>query len=138
MKVNIRDKHGQTPLHYAAHLGKASFAELLLKHGANPNLQQHNYLTTPLHHAVVAQTVEVIQVLVAHKDTDIMIENTKKETALHMATSISSEKVSLEVMRALLSGNRVIYFQGVVSVPSPLHLAVSHHSLLEFLLEKNI
>jgi hypothetical protein len=49
--VNARDERGQTPLGVAVEGGQKEIAELLLEHGADPNLA-NGYGNTPLHHAV--------------------------------------------------------------------------------------
>lgn len=51
LNLNIQDKEGKTPLHYAVKLGWAfPFYELLI-HGADPNVRD-NVGKTPLHYAV--------------------------------------------------------------------------------------
>jgi|GEM_PF-1247751 len=49
--VNARNSAGQTPLHYAAHYGRAAHVELLVKTGADINIQDYRG-DTPLHAAV--------------------------------------------------------------------------------------
>ncbi|KAG9390846.1 Ankyrin repeats (3 copies) [Carpediemonas membranifera] len=49
--VNIRDKNGHTPLFNLAHGNARAAAQLLLDHGADPNVTTHSGMT-PLHVAV--------------------------------------------------------------------------------------
>jgi len=49
---NVRNNDGLTPLHYAAWKGHHKVVELLLEHGADPNMQENKYGYTPLHDAV--------------------------------------------------------------------------------------
>ncbi|CAB0029689.1 unnamed protein product [Trichogramma brassicae] len=48
VKVNVRDRKGNTPLYYALFYRRRNLVQLLLKNGANPNLPYANGLT-PLH-----------------------------------------------------------------------------------------
>jgi FOG: Ankyrin repeat len=47
---NVRERHGVTPLHYAARNGHLDVVEFLLEHGADPNVQDNDG-KTPLHYA---------------------------------------------------------------------------------------
>lgn len=85
--LNLFNKQGETPLHVASLGGLETLVEMLLKAGANPNLQtakpslfpaprksQHEeadaddvYKQTPLHLAIINQHEKVIEVLLDHK-----------------------------------------------------------------------
>uniref|UniRef100_A0ABD2XJM1 Uncharacterized protein n=1 Tax=Trichogramma kaykai TaxID=54128 RepID=A0ABD2XJM1_9HYME len=54
LQVDVQDKKGYTPLHYALSHGNKNMTELLLKRGANPNLT-NNDASTPLHVAFDAE-----------------------------------------------------------------------------------
>ena len=49
--MNQKDSQGGSPLHFAVTEGEHKNVELLIKHGANVNLQDEG-LMTPLHQAV--------------------------------------------------------------------------------------
>jgi len=51
--VNVKDRHGSTPLHAACAAGHFGIAKLLLDHGANPEARNVND-RTPLHIAAVS------------------------------------------------------------------------------------
>ncbi|RYY12094.1 MAG: hypothetical protein EOO04_34135 [Chitinophagaceae bacterium] len=40
LQLSNKSKIGETPLHYAAEIGKPEFISLLLKNKANPNIRQ--------------------------------------------------------------------------------------------------
>ncbi len=51
--INVRDKHGNTPLHKAASMGHFASVSLLLKHGAEPNAV-NKHMQTPLHQLCIS------------------------------------------------------------------------------------
>jgi len=50
-ELDIKDKDGKTPLHYASELGQDDTLEILINHKANPDIQD-NKGRTPLHLAI--------------------------------------------------------------------------------------
>lgn len=50
---NETDEHGLTPLHLVALYNKPEIADILLQHGANPNLRNYEPEDTPLHKVAV-------------------------------------------------------------------------------------
>ena len=46
--VNVRDTLGRTPLHYASELGQDDNLEMLLNHGADPNVMDTETKKSPL------------------------------------------------------------------------------------------
>lgn len=55
-KINKRDKQGNAPLHYAASQANQEISAILINAGADVNVQNKKYQTTPLHD--LARTVE--------------------------------------------------------------------------------
>lgn len=49
LSINCRDSKGFTPLHQAALVGHMVMVELLLAHGAQPEVTTKQTLQTPLH-----------------------------------------------------------------------------------------
>jgi len=80
---NIRDKDGNTPLHFAASRGCAEVARLLLEHGADPNAQDINGWT-PLHDAAYWGHVDVVRLLL-ERGADPSIRNRDGKTPLDIA-----------------------------------------------------
>ena len=74
--VNITNRLGESPLHWAAFKGLAKLTQSLLVKGSDPNLQtvfkstdqeEGYYRQTPLHTAIVYRQLEVIDVLLSRE-----------------------------------------------------------------------
>ncbi|CAL1548181.1 unnamed protein product, partial [Lymnaea stagnalis] len=85
--VNLRNMHGQTPMHCAVKRRKYDVLNLLLQHGANVNMKDL-YGDTPLIAALKVSEVSLILRLLAAK-ANVNLQNKKGKTALMYATSIS-------------------------------------------------
>lgn len=79
------DADGQTPLGYAASLGNAEMAQLLLRYNA-PVDRRDQFGNTPLHWAAERGSVDIMRMLVAAKAT-IDVQNQQGITPLMMAAS---------------------------------------------------
>jgi len=81
---NVKDKNGQTSLHYAsAEYGYSYFIEILLKHGAKINETDKN-LRTPLILAVARENYDSVKILLNYK-LDINHREKYGKTALYYA-----------------------------------------------------
>ncbi len=65
--ANTHDDTGATALHVAAYVGNVDAANLLLKHGANPNAECTNVIAgpTPLHYATYRAQVPKAAIIIA-------------------------------------------------------------------------
>ncbi len=64
--VDQVDKDGWTALHYAARFGKRKSVLLLIQKGANLNKLDMLYEDSPLHHAVIGNHLEIVDLLLKH------------------------------------------------------------------------
>jgi hypothetical protein len=80
---NIRDRSGNTPLHFAASEGCVEVARLLLEHGADPNAQDKSG-KTPLHVAASNGHVDVVKLLLVH-GADPTVKDKDGKTPLDLA-----------------------------------------------------
>jgi ankyrin repeat protein len=63
IKIDLVNKHGQTPLTLSARRGDLEAMTLLLEHGANPNIVAGKSASTPLHHAAAVGQLEAARLL---------------------------------------------------------------------------
>jgi len=86
----VLDPYHYTPLHQCIHLIQLDKAKLLLQHGANPNIPNVNQ-DTPLMTAIENdwnnkyERVEMLRLLITHKDTDLRLTNKEGKTARDIA-----------------------------------------------------
>jgi len=97
--VNVQDNEGKTPLYSAViHDSCTAIPKYLLEHNADPCIATKEGFT-PLHNAVLNGSKDNVDLLFS-AGYDVNIQNCKKQTALHLATSdlILSTKVSFVSM----------------------------------------
>ncbi|CAG0899822.1 unnamed protein product [Cyprideis torosa] len=92
--VDVKDRNGWTPLLQATFRGHHSVVEILLAHGANPNIAKL-YKTSPLHHAKSAETAE----LLIQNGAEVNVKDEDHETPLFVATKNDLHSV-VEVLLA--------------------------------------
>lgn len=97
--INIADGNPtlDTPLHYAAEAGDAETVEYLLKHEADPDLQEA-FGYTPLHLACVESHINTARVLLCG-GAEINVEDNDGQTPLHHACA----KGDIQMVHLLLS-----------------------------------
>jgi ankyrin repeat protein len=85
VNINERDESGSTPLHYAFMKSNVTIARCLIESGANPNIADVNGFT-PLFAAVTfAKDVNIVELLLNHKDVDVNCLSNKGENSLYYA-----------------------------------------------------
>ena len=95
--LNIKNSNGWTAIKLAARRSLEKCVEVLLSHGADPNIADNEKFTA-LHNAVV--NVDILKLLLS-KCSDVNARNNKGETPLYSAV----EKGNVESVNSLLEHN---------------------------------
>lgn len=95
--VNAVNEYGRTPLQVMM-MGSTRVAQLLLKHGANPNLSDESTGDTPLHDAARQGFLDTVKVLIEF-DADICAQDYRSRRPIDLAR----ENGHLEVVTFLES-----------------------------------
>ncbi|CAG0902692.1 unnamed protein product [Cyprideis torosa] len=114
-KVDVKDRNGCTPLLLATLNGRHSVVEVLLAHGADPNITNKEE-TSPLHQAKLAETAE----LLIRKGAVVNAKDKHGKTPLFVATGSGHHSV-VEVLLAKGADLNIANHFGT----SPLHQARS-------------
>lgn len=107
--VNLQNVHGQAALHFACKSRKHTAVEMLLRHGADPNIRTNINVGdtdgwTPLHYACLAVCQKSVQMLLDyHADTNC--QDSKGNTPLHLVGGLSVGDELVECLRKLLEHN---------------------------------
>ncbi len=96
--VNKASLSGETPLLHAAAQGEREIVDLLLGHGANPNIHANQERWTPLTRAANKNALEICQSLISH-GADINAQTRSGRTALHNA----SQQGDFEMVKLLVN-----------------------------------
>ena len=96
--INARDRSGRTPLHYAVGEQQTSAVELLIAHGASPDIKDRTYGVTPLHWAVGSGNLEIIKLL-APAMQNIDAVNHDDQTAAMIAAQDEQQEI-LDILTA--------------------------------------
>ncbi|XP_015914379.3 delta-latroinsectotoxin-Lt1a [Parasteatoda tepidariorum] len=122
--LNVKDKKGYTPLHFAAESGYSGFIKFLLDHGADGNKKIDSGLLTPLHIAAKNGFVKAVQTLIDSNSTNLNESDESGFTALHHATLGGSE-----IVRTLIDSKRINVNAKSLTGLTPLHLSVVNGDL---------
>ncbi|XP_042911828.1 uncharacterized protein [Parasteatoda tepidariorum] len=112
--IEAKSVHGETPLHYAVNRDKYEVVEILIKNGANMNAGSSRGYT-PLHTAVMNEKYEVVELLIK-EGADVEANNSYDVTPLFVAGSKKNAKL-------LIAKNADINAKSSKSL-TPLHYAV--------------
>jgi cytohesin len=128
--VNIKDKHGNTPLHWSARLGHQDIVELLVESGAEVNaLNQSN--SSALFDATECHHSNIVEYLLSH-GAKVNLRDTEGWTPLLRAFQRSGGDDVVSVLLAYGADVNVRHNRGY----SPLHIAVAQKNkkIVELLL----
>jgi palmitoyltransferase len=84
LDIDIVDKKGSTPLHWACYSGMENSSNALIAWGSNINKQEMSYGMCPLHLAVMSGNGHIVKKLL-HKGCDREIKASNGKLALEMA-----------------------------------------------------
>lgn len=130
VEVNAQNRGGWTPLAYAACAGSRECVQLLLEHGADPNLRTRLGRTP----AIIAATYghsQCIAMLHQH-GADLEMRDSKDRTALFHAAALGQDRVVQTLVDLGANINCVEHFNG----HSPMSIAMENHhdGIVEILL----
>lgn len=87
--VNVRDKQGRTPLHYASMAGNLSSARQLLRLGAKVDIRDGNGMS-PLHETIRSGAVDTAKLLI-EQGANIHISDRFGQNCLHLCLRYGSD-----------------------------------------------
>ncbi|XP_057691394.1 ankyrin repeat and MYND domain-containing protein 2a [Corythoichthys intestinalis] len=132
VRVNCLDEYGMTPLMHAAYKGKADMCQLLLRHGANVNCNQHEHGYTALMFSGLSGKTDITWMMLdAGAETDAV--NSVGRTAAQMAAFVGQHDC-VTVINNFFSRARLDYYtkvQGLEKEPKlPPKLAGPLHKII--------
>jgi ankyrin repeat protein len=152
--IEAKDRFGQTPLHWASHLGHEQVVIELLDHGAYIEAKDDNGWT-PLHMASRNGHVPVVKALVSG-GANILAANNGGELPIHLAVMCRKSEVTKYLLQQLYATTRCLPLHELVedltwigdptsSGAPPLRAALHHNVLrtddvveiLEHLVDRN-
>jgi len=139
--VDQVDAKGQTCLHLSVSRGMLEIIHVLLKRGANPNLQDNNGFT-PLHCAAIEKQLESCKLLLTESKTiNVNTENFENSSVLHYLARVPVTDENVVLFRCILD---MLIKKGInvnaknKQHEAPIHFAcmTSNVSVVAFLLER--
>uniref|UniRef100_A0A8C7ZSM1 Serine/threonine-protein phosphatase 6 regulatory ankyrin repeat subunit A n=1 Tax=Oryzias sinensis TaxID=183150 RepID=A0A8C7ZSM1_9TELE len=119
--VNATDAKGRIPLHAAAFSDHVECVSLLLSHGAQVNVGDVQMHRTPLMMAALNGQTNTVEVLVSSGKADLSLQDTERNTALHLACSKGHETSALLILEKVSDRNLVNCTNAALQ--TPLHIA---------------
>lgn len=125
LKIDDRDKDGETPLFTALQMQKKPIARLLVSRGADVNAKDKKGWT-PLHEAARGSSVSLVELLISHGALECF--NKAGMTPYMLAKEEENEKIAQVIFDQLNKPRSDIQ---VRKFQSPLHLAVLSFNIVE-------
>jgi ankyrin repeat protein len=125
---NGKTSDGNSYLNLTIRFNHLELAELLLKHGASPNLPDSHH-SLALHLALLSERSDIVALLLRYPHTDVNISNKNGETALHLAV----RNGSIELVQLLI--NHGADARRLSAFGTPLYIAQdkNHQALIDLL-----
>ena len=86
----IKDKHEQTPLHYACQYGHLNIAQYLIDGQHCDPMTKDKFEQTPLHHACINDHTKIVQYLLSTDKVDPLTTDREGKTPLYYASAIGN------------------------------------------------
>lgn len=90
--VNLKNKDGCIPLHYASCEGSLEWVTLLLEYGSNINDQEPVYKNTPLHYASHYRHMDIVKLLLS-RGADYTLKNSVGNDGLSNINEYTRKKL---------------------------------------------
>ncbi|XP_066251556.1 putative ankyrin repeat protein RF_0381 [Euwallacea similis] len=129
--VNVKDNHGQTPLHIAARSGSLNIVKYLINKSADINAKD-KYDNTPLHLAADTGEFDIVKYLII-KGNNINAEGERGWTPLHIAAKNGELNMVEYLVKKYANIDAKDNYGG-----TPLHLAaeLGEFSIVKYLINK--
>uniref|UniRef100_A0A8C4PZ72 Ankyrin repeat and MYND domain containing 2a n=2 Tax=Eptatretus burgeri TaxID=7764 RepID=A0A8C4PZ72_EPTBU len=132
VRINCLDEHGMSPLMHAAYKGRANVCEVLLKHAADVNVNEHEHGYTTLMFAGLSGNKKITRMMLdAGAKTDMV--NSVGRTAAQMAAFVGQHEC-VTIINNYFPRERLEYYthpQGLETEPKlPPELADQLHRIL--------
>ncbi|XP_067675592.1 uncharacterized protein [Haliotis asinina] len=134
VNVNLVDAEGDTPFIVSSVKGNIIILDLLMKHGANPNVVNRRNLT-PLHYLCAAGHLKGVEMIITKIQDINKVGGHNENTALHEAAKHRSDR-SLACVQMLIEGNAEINLKNSIGA-TPMHEAAkaANGETVKYLLE---
>ncbi len=129
--VNAKDKHSDTPLHWAARLDHQEIVEFLVECGANVNILNQAG-SSALFDAVQFQRRHIVECLLSHEVEVNLTDDQNMTPLLRAFQRVGND----EVVKLLVAYGANVNIRGCQQESTPIHLAVAqdNKNIVEFLL----
>ena len=139
--VNARYNTGESALHMACNLQLVDIVRLLIKYGANVNVQDHSHEITPLHYSIFLNNKELIALLLKN-NAEPNAQDIYGNTPLHYCIIENNFEVFMMLTQSAATKNIINLNVWNIDGETPLHLILKSdtenmNDYLEIMLDKS-